>query len=72
MTTHWVCEKFDAESCDNVETEAQRRLKSQNYLEAVFGRNVVSLLPEQRLVPPEQATGFVESLMMSHVTELKR
>ena len=24
MATHWVCGEFDAESCDNVETVAQR------------------------------------------------
>ena len=34
MVTHWVCRKIDAESCDNVETVAQRGIvmkRCQNY-----------------------------------------
>ena len=72
MATHWVCGEFDAESCDSVETVAQRGIGGQNRLAMVFGQNMTSLLPWRRLVPPWQPTGFVENSMLSHVTVLKR
>ena len=45
MATHWVCGEFDAESCDSVETVAQRGIGGQNRLAMVFGQNMTSLLP---------------------------
>ena len=45
MATHWVCGEFDAESCDSVETVAQREIGGQNCLAMVFGQNMTSLLP---------------------------
>ena len=45
MATHWVCGEFDAESCDSVETVAQRAIGGQNRLAMVFGQNMTSLLP---------------------------
>ena len=45
MATHWVCGEFDAESCDSVETVAQRGTGGQNRLAMVFGQNMTSLLP---------------------------
>ena len=69
MATHWVCGEFDAESCDSVETVAQREIGGQNRLAMVFGQNMTSFLP---FVPPWQPIGFVGNLMLSHVTVLKR
>ena len=45
MATRWVCGEFDAESCDSVETVAQRGIGGQNRLAMVFGQNMTSLLP---------------------------
>ena len=44
ITTHWVCGEFDVESCDSVETVAQKEKGGQNRLAMVFGRNMTSLL----------------------------
>ena len=45
MATHWVYEKFDAESCGSVETVAQRGIGGRHRLAMVFGQNMTSLLP---------------------------
>ena len=45
MATHWVCGEFDAESCDSVETVAQRGIENQNCMAMVSGKNIMSLLP---------------------------
>ena len=71
MTTYWACGKFDAESCDSVETVAQRRIEGQNYLAIVFSQNMTSLLQKRRFVPPYQPNEFVKSSMLSHMTVLK-
>ena len=72
MATHWLCGKFDIESCDSVETVAQTGIGGQNRLAMVFEQNMTSLLPQRRLVPTWQTTVFVENLMLSHVTVLKQ
>ena len=36
MATHWLCEEFDAESCNSVETVAQTIIGGQNRLAMVL------------------------------------
>ena len=67
-----ICGEFDADSCDSVETVAQKRIGGQICLEVVFEQNMTSLLPSQPLVPPWHLSGLLESWKPSHVTVLKR